>query len=273
MGPDDEFGWPNWQGLPPDFFRLDKMYAEEVQAGGMGAPLSQQPPASASGYSIALRGEAGTLKMVSPAKALGQALTNTLQHACSLAAAYAPEHPMTVMGELTRRTGEEEERRIFSLKGADCEGFFIEAKIAARFPDDKARDRAMGITLATSPTPILDKRTILEDFMHFENAEQIRRRLLEEEAERDPNLRSALIAMALQESGLLSMVQQFMAAQGQQGSGASPQQGMGMALPGVGTNVMPQEQLGAMRSQEAGIGPKEQMFAEEEPRGEPFTTA
>ncbi len=82
-----------------------------------------------------------------------------------------------------------------------------------------------------------------------------------------------LLMAALQDAGLENYMQVIMGV-GQQGQG-SPATPPAPAVPvgGVGTEIAPQEELGAARSQEMGLGPKAQMFPEEEPLGEIMPTA
>jgi len=252
--------YPKPPAQSPDIYKVDGMFDDEVALGGMGSPVSQPAGRSMSGYAVALSGQAGTLKMVSPARSFSLALTNALQQVCNLAANFAPDHEMTVMGEL------EGQRKPFTLTGTDCRGFLIDVDVSARFPDDEARSQAMGVTLATAPQKILDSRTILQDFLGYENVQEIQQRILVEKAMEDPAVMSVMIQVAAETMGLTEYLERERPAppQGQPGM-ASPPGPPSMAVPvrGVPTQLMPQEQMGAMRSQEAGIGPKGRYMPQE----------
>jgi len=255
----DEIGWTQPPGMIKDVYAVDQMTEAEIEKGGMGAPLMGSVSKSQSGYALGIKGEAGTLKMIEPRNSMSLALMNTLQNVCSLAANFAPDQEMRVLGE------SKGERGVFSLTGSQCEGFFIEVDFSIAFPEDKARDRAMGMQLATSPRPILDMRTILESFFHEENVDEIKKRIMVEAAEQHPQVMQLMLMMALQESGLedwIGMIFPQLAGGGQQQQGSQPS--MSMPAPGVGTEIMPQEELGAMRSQEAGIGPGGSLFPEQQ---------
>ena len=124
----------------------------------------------------------------------------------------------------------------------------------------------MGVTLATAPQKILDSRTILQDFLGYENVQEIQQRILVEKAMEDPAVMGVMIQVAAETMGLTEYLERERPAppQGQPGM-ASPPGPPSMAVPvrGVPTQLMPQEQMGAMRSQEAGIGPKGRYMPQE----------
>jgi hypothetical protein len=264
LGPEENLGFMEWPGMPPDFHRMTEMLQDEIGAGGLGAPLMGETPASPSGYALALRGEAGTLPLVAPQQALSLALTNVLQQMCSLAANYAPDHEMRIMGQY------ENQRQFFALTGLECEGFFIEATVRAQFPEDKDRKMAWGMQMASVPRPqrVLDDRTILEDLMGYENAQRIKERRRQEMAEEHPALIATLFAETLEQRGLghwIPLIFPELAQPAQQGPQQAGQRTpTSMPVEGVPTQVMPQEQMGAMRSQEMGLSPKGGLFPEEE---------
>lgn len=255
-------------GPPPDLMVMAAKIEADIDSGGLGAPVGTAPPASPSGYALAIRGEAGTLKMVEPANSVQNALVNVCQNICSLAAAYAPDQPMVVLGRLKDKDRDE----VLALTGSECDGFMIDVKVSAAFPEDKSRDMAIGTQLAMAPKPILDMRTILERFFHIENVDQVKRRLQVEMAEMHPSVQQIVLAIALAESGLEKYIPLIMP----QGAGGPPGQPSAPSPPasavpveGVATTVMPQEELGAARSQEMGLSPGGEIFPGAPMEGEP----
>ena len=256
--PGEKFGFAKWPGTPPDAYVIERMLEGEIAAGGLGQPLMGLPPASASGYAIELGGEAGTLKMIAPTRGLQIALANSLQQACSLMGGYAADQSITIFSEY------QNEARAYALTGADCQGWFLEVEIAARFPQDKARDQAMGIQLANSPQRVLDMRHIIQDFLHYDNVDQVQERILIEMAEQNPDVLRYMLMKALDDRGMLEYIQ---AIEGQQQPGQEPgaqPSAPGIPVLGVSTQTAPQELLGAQRSQELGIGPKGRLFPEQQ---------
>jgi hypothetical protein len=266
----ETFEWPQAPAQSPDIWRTDSLIEAEIAAGGMGTPVSQIPGKSTSGYALALSGQAGTLKMVAPARSIGMAYTNVLQQVCSLAENYAPDQPMTVMGVYDGVKGP------LTLTGGDCKGHIIAVDVVARFPEDESRDKAMGMSLASQPEPLFDRRTLLEKFFHVDNVHQVEQRLRVEQAQKNPQIQELMMALAMDEYQMMEMLEKAranlemirggIAAAGQppgQGSAPGPE---GMALPvqGVPTQAIPQEQLGAAPSQAAGLGPWGAMTPEEE---------
>lgn len=263
---DQDIGFIQLPGPPPDLMVMVRKLEENAEAGGFGAPVGGTPPASPSGYALSLRSEAGTLRLVEPSNSLQNALVNVFQNACSLAAAYAPNEAMVVLGRLKDQSTDS----LIALTGKECEGFLIDVEVEAGFPLDKMRDRAIGMQLALAPKPILDMRTILEEYMHHENVDEIKRRILVEMAEQHPEMMRYLMLLALQEAGMEDALAQMTGQQAGQPSIAQP--GVSVPVPGVPTQVSPQEGLGAMRSQEVGTGPEGHLFPEEELLGFPFPT-
>jgi hypothetical protein len=78
LPPDSQFGFMEFRGMPPDYDSMTGMLHAEVEAGGLGAPIMGDTPASPSGYALALRGEAGTLNLVAPQQSLSLAMSNVL---------------------------------------------------------------------------------------------------------------------------------------------------------------------------------------------------
>ncbi|MFX1300895.1 MAG: hypothetical protein ACFFDE_08120 [Promethearchaeota archaeon] len=260
---DDDFGFPQSPGNPPDAFRAAEMFQIEVDAGSLGAPLSAEAGASTSGYALALRGQAGTLSLNSPSEALSLGMTQVLQLICDLAAGFAPDHDMRV------RAWHENQRRVFALKGSELKGWLIDVEVSAKFPEDTERKMAQGITMSQMPPEQrpLDDRTILEKLMGFENATEIMERKMVERFQANPMIQELLMQEALIKRGLERLLQ------GGAGAPAPEQPGMDFAgspraptmpVEGIPTQEMPQEMLGAMRQQEFGFPPGNQPLPEEE---------
>jgi hypothetical protein len=272
LPPDSQFGFMEFRGMPPDYDSMTGMLHAEVEAGGLGAPIMGDTPASPSGYALALRGEAGTLNLVAPQQSLSLAMSNVFQQVCSLAAEFAPDHEMRVMGQY------ENQRKVFALTGSECQGFFIDVEVKAQFPEDKDRKMAWGVQFAMQPKEqrVLDDRTIVEEYFGKKNYQRIKERRLSDLALSHPAVEAATMAEALRKRGMEYLLPFIFPELAQQMPGGEPGAATPTALsvPGVSTTVMPQEQMGAQRSQEMGLSPKGRMFAEEEigeQRG--FTTA
>ncbi len=260
-----------YKGMPPDYDKMTGMLHAEVEAGGLGSPVMGQAGGKESGYALALRGEAGTLNLIAPQQSLSLAMGNVFQQVCGLAANFAPDHEMRVMGRFRNQ------RKVFALRGDECQGFFIEVDISSQFPEDKDRRMAWGVQFASQPpeTRLLDDRTITEDFFGYKNYDQIKQRRLQEMAERHPAVTGSQLAKALRARGMEEWIPLIFPELAQQTPGqpgvASP---TSLPVQGVPTTAMPQEEMGAMRSQEVTGQPKGREFPEEEleeQRG--FTTA
>jgi hypothetical protein len=257
---EDDFGFPQGPGNPPDAFRVAEMFQIEVDAGSLGAPLSAEAGASTSGYALALRGQAGTLSLNSPSESLSLGMTQLLQLVCDLAAGFAPDHDMRV------RAWHENQRRVFALKGNQLKGWLIDVEISAKFPEDTQRNMAYGIQMSQMPPEqrVLDDRTILEKLMGMENASQIIERKLVELFQRNPMIQQILMEDALRKRGLERLIPTG-AAPEQPGMDFAPGPGAPtMPVEGIPTQEMPQEMLGAMRQQEFGFPPGNQPLPEEE---------
>lgn len=260
LPPDSKFGFMEYRGMPPDYDKMTAMLHAEVEAGGLGSPVMGGMGGKESGYALALRGEAGTLNLVAPQQSLSLAMSNVFQQVCGLAASFAPDHEMRVMGRF------ENQRKVFALTGEQCQGFFIDVGVSAQFPEDKDRRMAWAVQFASQPPEqrLLDDRTIIEDFMGYKNYQRIKERKLQDIAEAHPSVMASEIAEALRKRGMdhwIAMVFPEVAQPGVEPTEGAP---TSVSVGGVPTQVRPQEEMGAMRSQEFGRPPKGRTFPEEE---------
>jgi hypothetical protein len=154
----------------------------------------------------------------------------------------------------------ENQRKVFALTGSQMQGWFIDVQVSAQFPEDKDKKMAWGLQLsAMGDSAPLDNRTIVEDFLGYSNATLIRERKLVDIAEQHPMVQLLLLIQDLQKRGLEHLIPILL---GQQpslqppGEGSVPNMAPNQPVKGVSTTVMPQEQLGAQRSQQLGMEPE-----------------
>ena len=252
---EEDLGFLQWPGHPPDMYRVLDILEQEVEASSLGAPLSTAGAGSASGYALALRGQAGTLQLVAPEQSYSLAMTLLLQKVCSLCASFAPDLEMRVFGK------HENQRKVFALNGSQMQGWFIDVDISAQFPEDKDRKMAWGLQMAAMGDQApLDSRTITEDFFGYANAERIRERKIADMARTHPGVQLIQLIEALRKRGLEYLIPiitgQMQGPPQPPGQGSPPNVAPNMPVAGVPTTAVPQEQAGAMRSQEMGMGPQ-----------------
>ncbi len=272
----EEFGFPLWPGTPPDV-RMELTHSEAAIQEGSFPSVAYGESSANSGYAISQLTDSGRIRLNQFQKNLERFWSMVFRKALSLTAQFASNVNLQVYGRL------HDKPFALPIKGGQMQGFRVDVKIAAKFPQDESRKVAAAMQLKQSR--LLPTRTLQENYLDVDDPEQEEERQLQEDAMSDQMLRQTAIRNAMGEfdPALVQSVQgRTTQPQGpprppqgppapqtqQQNAGAQMQAGMpvtvpqgppGMPMPPA--SGMPMEMMGMMPPQAMGGPPPGQNVA------------
>jgi hypothetical protein len=221
----EEFGFPTWPGTPPDV-RMELTNAENsIQEGSFPSVAYGEGANATSGYAISQLTDSGRIRLNQFQKNLERFWSMVFRKALSLTAQFASNVNLQVYGRL------HDKPFALPIRGSQMQGFRVDVKIAAKFPQDESRKVAAAMQLKQSR--LLPTRTLQENYLDVDDPEQEEERQLEEDAMQDQTLRQTAIREAMGEfdPSLVQSVTQGAPPSPQQNSPGMPPQGQPSMAP------------------------------------------
>lgn len=238
LGLNEDLGWPQWPGSPPDVAYQIGFLQQEIQQSAFPQALYGQGVSTMAGYAIAQLVSTGQIRLVTPGNQLALGWTIIANKTLAMLREFA-EGPVNCYG--IHQGGRFQE----TVSVEDTNGIRVDAEVTSTFPGEDIQSVAM----ATQATPHLSLPTILERFYHIQQPnDEIRRReidqvrqhpamlevvfmeylkeLAQEETEKQeggPKIYGALLARY--------MTQGMPGKPGRPGEGPNPMQPMGLQSP------------------------------------------
>lgn len=237
---DEDFGWPEWRGNPPDVTEHMEFLRARVQQSGYSDVMYGSGNSQISGYAMSQLGDQNRIRLEQPVAHLVRLWGRVGNKALDIVRRHAKGIPILVYGHL-RGTD-------FSdyVSGADLDGIRIECEIKPEFPNEQVRKTAM----ASQVKGILADGTIMERFLGVEQPDDERAKKLIEIVEQNPQVVQYMVIAELKDRAqngddvALMVMQQIMSS--------------GMNQGGRPDGAPKPENMNGMASATGGFSPQEQ---------------
>jgi len=185
----EDFGFPRWDGSPPDVDKQIELYRSRIQQSGFSDVMFGEGPSGISGYALSQLGDQNRIRLQTAIAHLEDLWTWVARDWVDLVREFAPDKYMELYGRIR---GDDFAEMVY---GGDLVGFNIRCHIKAEFPNEKVRNHAM----ATQVKDLLSPDTIMENYLGIQQPKDEREKKLIAMAEVHPALQSYAILAKLQE--------------------------------------------------------------------------
>lgn len=215
----EDAGFPEWRGSPPDVDKQAELYRSRIQQSGFSDVMFGQGPSGISGYALTQLGDQNRIRLETAIKHLENLWTWAARKWLDMMEEFAPDTYIELYGHI--RGADFVER----IKGDDLQGFNVRCEIRAEFPNERVRNHAM----ATQVAQFLSPQTIMENYLGIQQPEDERQKKLIALAEQDPMLLKYATIKKMEQMAYAGdiaaqIVMEQMQAQLMQGQGQAQQQ-------------------------------------------------
>lgn len=186
---DENIGFPEWRGSPPDVQLHLDFFRSRVQQSGFSDVMYGSGPNQIAGYALSQLGDQNRIRLEQPVTHLELMWTTWAKKALRLTSHYAEGCIVRTHG---RFRGADFSAQVF---GDELVGFAVKAIVKPEFPNEQARKHAM----ATQVKGILPDRVIMEEYLNREQPDEDREMKLAEMAQTSPLMIQYAIMGHLQE--------------------------------------------------------------------------
>lgn len=233
MSPDEDLGFPVWQGNPPDVERQIEFLRSRVQQSGFSDVFIGSGASAVSGYSLSQLGDQNRIRLEQPIAHLKRFWQWSANKIINITLNNAEDNTfMYLYGKLRGKPF------ISLVPLNELEGFHITCDIKPNFPNDQVRKHAMG----NQVRGILSEETIMERYLDVQQPDEEYDRKLNELVQTNPitvefSLMKELSKRAATGDDIAAAVLQRLQQQGMQGQPGAPtqpqnfEQGLGVPQP------------------------------------------
>jgi len=186
---DENIGFPEWRGNPPDVQMHLDFFRARVQQSGFSDVMYGSGPNQIAGYALSQLGDQNRIRLEQPVTHLELMWTIWAKKMLRLTAYYADGAVVRTHG---RFRGADFAAQVF---GNELAGFAIRALIKPQFPNEQVRKHAM----ASQVKDILPNRVLMEEYLDREQPDEDREMKLAEMAQTNPLMMQYAIIGYLQE--------------------------------------------------------------------------
>jgi len=172
----EDAGFPKWEGTPPDFDKQMDMYRARIQQSGFSDVMFGSGPSAVSGYAVSQMNDQNRLRLVTPIEHLEDFWTWSARKWIEMAKEFATGSYISVYGHLRDKDFSE------ALEVDQMTDITVRCEIRPEFPNDQVRKHAM----ATQAAPFLAKQNIVEDYLGYQQPDEVRERQMYELAQDNP---------------------------------------------------------------------------------------
>lgn len=165
--PDEEFGFPRWQGNPPDVFATQAFHKKQIQEGSFSS-VAMGEQMQLSGFAMSQLWQANLVRLAQPRRSWGHALKDMFRKIQSYAINFTPEEPIVLLCNYKKILS-----KIVQMTGIELAPFIVDVKLSTDLPQDKYRRYQIGIALAQlGPACPFSLRTLSELFFDIQQPEE-----------------------------------------------------------------------------------------------------
>jgi len=239
----ENLGFPVWKGTAPDVEKHLKFAQGRIQQSGFSDVMYGEGGGD-SGYGLSMLTDQNRIRLTPPITHLENMWTWAVRKWVKLVDSFAPASYLELYGSVR---GEEFSETVL---GGDLIKYNIRCKIKPEFPNERVRKHAM----ATQVAGILPAEVIIEDYLGYQQPDEVRTKKLQETIENNPATVQYTIMKELAKrakegdevaaQSLEMMKQQMMGqqAQGRPPEPNNPEQPTGLQSP---TGLPPEETVSA----------------------------
>jgi hypothetical protein len=225
---DEDFGFPQWTGNPPDVERQIEFFRSRVQQSGFSDVMYGGGASDVSGYALSQLGDQNRIRLEQPLLHLETLWSWWAKQATHLTEYFSGSAVLRVYGK--------SKGVVFSseIKGEDLRGLHVVCEIKPEFPNEQVRKHAM----ASQVRGLLSEFTIMQNYLGIQQPDEERLRKLQESAETNPiavqyGMMNALMEMAkagdtVAEKILQTLQQQIVGQAGRPEEPPNPSESLGV---------------------------------------------
>jgi len=172
----EDAGFPKWEGTPPDFDKQMDMYRARIQQSGFSDVMYGSGPSAVSGYAVSQMNDQNRLRLVTPIEHLQDLWTWSAIKWLNMAKEFAAGSYISIYGHLRDKDFSE------AVEVDTIADIGIRCEIRPEFPNDQVRKHAM----ATQAAPFLSKKNIVEDYLGYQQPDEVREMQMYEMAQDNP---------------------------------------------------------------------------------------
>ncbi len=188
LGVDEDFGFPVWPGNAPDVNMHIDFFRERTQQSGFADVLMGMGSGAASGYAISQLGDQNRIRLAQPLVHGELALSLWAKKLLSMTTEFASNEMVRVYGKVRGQSFFDH----IIAEGFDQ--FLVNAKIKPEFPNERARNHAMG----NQVRDVLSQDTIMETYLGIDQPDEERRKRISNKIEEHPAMINYVVARELQ---------------------------------------------------------------------------
>lgn len=189
LSTEEDLGFPQWPGNPPDVQMQLDFLRSRVQQSGFSDVVFGSGQNSGSGYALSQLGDQNRIRLTQPVEHLNLFWTKLGQKAVKLAVHFAGEGMIQVYGNTRGKNFAD------NVQGTSLGGYRITAEVHPVFPNEETRKHA----LATQVKGVLSDHLIMERYLGVKQPDDDRKRRLQEQAMNHPVMQRYIMIAALQE--------------------------------------------------------------------------
>ena len=179
----EDIGFPTWPGNSPDVDSQINYFRSKIQQSGFSDVMMASGPNQISGYALSQLGDQNRIRLEQPVRHLKLMWASWAEKALRMTAKFAAGHVVRVYGSTRGQSFAD------YVQGDGVDQYMVNVIIKPQFPNEEARNHAF----ASQMRGILSERTIMERYLHIEQADEERERRLQEELLQNPVLKTYAI--------------------------------------------------------------------------------